>query len=72
MQAWFPTGEPVHGRGSCPPTSLSTGFSEWGLGHISHAWNGSPYQMKQQIETPEKQFNRMETSDLSDAEPSAA
>ena len=43
MQAWFPTGEPIHGRGSCPPTSLPTGFSEWGLGHISHVWNGSPY-----------------------------
>ena len=38
MQAWFPTGEPIHGHGSCPPTSLPTGFSEWGLGHISHAW----------------------------------
>ena len=22
--------------------SLPTGFSEWGLSHISHAWNGSP------------------------------
>ena len=42
MQAWFPTGEPVHGCGSCPPTSLPTGFSEWGLSHVSHAWNGSP------------------------------
>ena len=42
MQAWFPTGEPVCGCGSCPPTSLPTGFSEWGLSHISHAWNGSP------------------------------
>ena len=28
--------------GSCPPTSLLTGFSEWGLSHISHAWNSSP------------------------------
>ena len=43
MQAWFPTGEPIHGCGSCPPTSLPTGFSKWGLDHISHAWNGSPY-----------------------------
>ena len=43
MQAWFPTGEPLHGHGSCPPTSLPTGFSEWGLSHISHAWNGSPH-----------------------------
>ena len=42
MQAWFPLGEPIHARGSCPPTSLPTGFSEWGLGHISHVWNGSP------------------------------
>ena len=42
MQAWFPTGEPIHGRGSYPPTLLSTGFSEWGLIHISQAWNGSP------------------------------
>ena len=37
MQAWFPTREPIRGRGSCPPTSLPTGFSEWGLSHISHA-----------------------------------
>ena len=43
MQAWFPTGEPIHGRGSCPPTSLPTGFSEWGLSHVSHAWNSSPH-----------------------------
>ena len=42
MQAWFPTGEPIHGCGSCLPTSLPAGFSEWGLSHISHAWNGSP------------------------------
>ena len=28
MQAWFPTGELIHGRGSCLPTSLPTGFSE--------------------------------------------
>ena len=42
MQAWFPTGEPIHGCGSCPPTSLPTGFSEWGLSHISHSWNSSP------------------------------
>ena len=41
-QAWFPTGEPIHGRGSCRPTSLPTGFSEWGLCHISHTLNGSP------------------------------
>ena len=25
-------------------TSLPTGFSEWGLGHISHAWNDSPWE----------------------------
>ena len=37
MQAWFPTGEHIHGRGSCPPTSLPTGSSEWGLSHIAHA-----------------------------------
>ena len=43
MQAWFSTGEPIHGCGSCPPTSIPTGFSEWGLSHISHAWNGSPH-----------------------------
>ena len=44
MQAWFPTGEPIHGRGSCPPTLLPTGFSKWGLGHISYTWKyGSPY-----------------------------
>ena len=42
MQAWFPIGEPIHWCGSCPPTSLPTGFFEWGLSHISHAWNGSP------------------------------
>ena len=41
MQAWFPTGEPIHGRGSCLPTSLPTGFSQWGLSHISHFWNRS-------------------------------
>ena len=41
MQAWFPTGEPIHGHGSCPPTSLPTGFSEWGLSRISHTWNSS-------------------------------
>ena len=45
MQAWFPTGELIHGRGSCPPTSLPTGFSEWGLSHVSHAWNSSPHYM---------------------------
>ena len=45
MQAWFPTGELIHGRGSCPPTSLPTGFSEWGLSHISHAWNGFPQKL---------------------------
>ena len=27
MQAWFPTGEPIHECGSCPPTSLPTGFA---------------------------------------------
>ena len=42
MQAWFPTGEPIHGHGSSPPTSLLTGFSEWGLSHVSHRWNSSP------------------------------
>ena len=42
MQAWFPMGEPIHGHGSCPPTSLPTGFPEGGLSHISHAGNGSP------------------------------
>ena len=49
MQAWFPTGEPIHGRGSCPPTSLPTGFSEWGLSHISHTWNSSPQIITQKI-----------------------
>ena len=39
----FPTREPIHGQGSCPPTSLPTGFSKWGLSHISHAWNSSPH-----------------------------
>ena len=39
----FPLGEPIHGRGSCPPTSLPTGFSEWGLSHISHTWKSSPH-----------------------------
>ena len=39
---WLPIGEPIHGCGSCPPTSLPTGFSEWGLSHIFHAWNSSP------------------------------
>ena len=43
MQAWFPTGELIHGHGSCPPTSLPTGFSKWGLSHISHEWNSSPH-----------------------------
>ena len=43
MQAWFPTGEPIHGIGSCPPTSLPTGFSQWGLSHISYTWNGFPH-----------------------------
>ena len=49
MQAWFPTGELIHGCGSCPPTSLPTGFSEWGLNHISHAWNGSPQNRSKRI-----------------------
>ena len=43
MQAWFPTGEPIHGHGSCPPTWLPTGFSKWELSHISHAWKGPPH-----------------------------
>ena len=43
VPAWFPTWEPIHGCGSCPPTSLPTGFSKWGLSHISRAWNGSPH-----------------------------
>ena len=43
MQAWFPTGELIYGHGSCPPTSLPTGFFESGLSHISHTWNGSPH-----------------------------
>ena len=30
MQAWFPTGELIHGCGSCPPTSLPTGFPSGG------------------------------------------
>ena len=42
MPAWFPTREPIHGHASYPPTLLPPGFSEWGLSHISHAWNGSP------------------------------
>ena len=49
MQAWFSTGEPIHGCGSCLPTSLPTGFSEWGLNHISHAWNSSPHFPKTDI-----------------------
>ena len=36
MQAWFPTEEPIHGRGSCPPTSLPTGFS------MSRGWATFP------------------------------
>ena len=47
VQAWFPTGELIHGHGSCLPTSLPTGFSEWGLSHISHAWNSSPHSLSQ-------------------------
>ena len=43
MQAWFRTGELIRGHGSCLPTSLPTGFSEWGLSHISHTWNSSPH-----------------------------
>ena len=35
----------MHGRGSCPPTLLPTGFSEWGLSHISHSWNSSPHRL---------------------------
>ena len=31
------------GVGPAHRTSLPTGFSEWGLGHISHTWNGSLY-----------------------------
>ena len=41
MQAWFPTGEPVRRHGSCVLDLTPTGFSEWGLGYISHTWNGS-------------------------------
>ena len=41
MQAWFPTGEPVHGHRSCLLDLAPTGFSKWGLGHISHVWNFS-------------------------------
>ena len=42
MQAWFPTGELIRGRGSCPPTSLPTGFPSGGwatfptLGMVPH------------------------------------
>ena len=32
------------GVGPAYRPSLPTGFSEWGLGHISHAWNSSLYQ----------------------------
>ena len=32
MQAWFPTGEPVRGCGSCLPNLTPTGFSKWELG----------------------------------------
>ena len=30
------------GLGPAHQTSLPTGFSKWGLGHISHTWNGFP------------------------------
>ena len=43
MQAWFRTGEPVCGCGSCPRNLASTGFSKWDLGYISHVWNSSLY-----------------------------
>ena len=39
MQAWFPTGEPICGRGSCVPTSLPTGLSEWELGPRHAEWS---------------------------------
>ena len=42
MQAWFPWENLSVGVGPACRTSLPTGFSEWGLGHISHTWNGSP------------------------------
>ena len=35
----------IHECGSYPPTSLPTGFYEWDLSHISHAWNSSPQAM---------------------------
>ena len=37
------------GVGPAHRTSLPTGFSEWALGHISHAWNGSPYYLLRKI-----------------------
>ena len=40
----FPLENLIHGRGSCLPTSLLTGFSEWGLSHISYTWNSSPHE----------------------------
>ena len=43
MQAWFPTGELIHGCGSCPPTSLPTGFSMWGLSHMSSAYDSNNF-----------------------------
>ena len=43
MQAWFPTGEPVHGRGSCVLDLAPTGFSKWELGYISYVWNSPLY-----------------------------
>ena len=39
MQAWFPSGEPVLGRGSCVQTSLSTGLSEWEPGPRHAEWS---------------------------------
>ena len=42
MQAWFPTGEPICGHGSCVPTSFPVGFPNQGLGYIPHATWDSP------------------------------
>ena len=40
MQAWFPSGEPIRGHGSCVP-DLIPHWPEWGLGFISHATQNS-------------------------------
>ena len=44
LQAWFPTGEPVCGHGSCVLDLAPTGFSEWELRYVSHTWNSSLYE----------------------------